>query len=213
LTHLSLEKCNITDDILKVILDLKPHNKDTEEDMDAKKKPGLHRLRIMYADNPDSRAQGSLSVLRSVGTEEEPEEQFTGLVLTLKVLNLNKNQISDTGALMLRDFVKCSKRIEGLQIHWNKIRAKGSIALAKVIKHCHTIIWLDVAFNAFSQGSIRKVKVKENDDEKEVLADKRHQLNKYECTEAAWKWKKAFSKNYSLMHVDMSFNGFSVEDS
>ena len=41
LTHLSLEKCNITDDILKVILDLKPHNKDTDDDTDGRKKPGL----------------------------------------------------------------------------------------------------------------------------------------------------------------------------
>ena len=74
-------------------------------------------------------------------------------------------------------------------------------------------MYLDVSFNAFSQGTMRRVRVKENeDDAKEIPAANKHALNKYESSEVAWKWRKAFMKNYSLMHVDISNNGFCSED-
>ena len=138
---------------------------------------------------------------------------MSGLVKHLKVINLGQNQLTDTGAFTLAEFVKNSQCLEGIQIHWNKIRCKGSIALAKVVKKCQTLLYLDVSFNAFSQGTTRRVRVKENDeDAQEIVPGRKHQLQKYECSEVAWKWRKAFMNNYSLMHVDISNNGFCSED-
>ena len=98
--------------------------------------------------------------------DEEPDDtvKLSGLVLSIKVLNLSKNNITDTGALVMSEFISNAPHIEGLQINWNKIRAKGSIALAKVIKKSHTILNLDVSFNSFAHGALRKACVKDSEE-------------------------------------------------
>ena len=45
-----------------------------------------------------------------------------------------------------------------LLLHWNRIRGKGSVALAQGIKHNNTLLILDASFNAFGSSSLKKRK-------------------------------------------------------
>ena len=75
---------------------------------------------------------------------------------------------------------------------------------------------LDLSFNSLGGvggGATRRVCVaKDPKKEFEVGIDFRHQLDKFECSEPAWKWRKTFMRNITMMHVDISFNGFTAED-
>ena len=42
--------------------------------------------------------------------------------------------------------------------------------------------------------------------------DQRHPINKLECAVSAWKWRKTLMKNFTLMHLDISFNSFTDQD-
>ena len=49
--------------------------------------------------------------------------------------------------------------METLLLHWNKIRGKGALALAKAIKYNESIEILDLSFNSFGgvgAGSSRR---------------------------------------------------------
>lgn len=73
--------------------------------------------------------------------DEEPAPVFilSGLIKTIKQFNVSKNQISDAGAKIIASFIDKSENLETLQVHWNKIRAKGAMSLAKSIKTNRTI--------------------------------------------------------------------------
>ena len=103
--------------------------------------------------------------------------------------------------------------METLLLHWNQIRSKGALALAKAIKNSNLIKILDLSFNSMGSGCIRRAII--NTDlkrEEEVVLEQRHKLKDFECSESAWKWRKTFLKNRSLLHVDIGFNGFTPED-
>ena len=53
---------------------------------------------------------------------------------TLKVLNLSQNSLQDKGAFVVAEFIRKTRCLGTLQLHWNKIRAAGSIELANAIK-------------------------------------------------------------------------------
>ena len=91
---------------------------------------------------------------------------------------------------MISRFIETSAILETLQLHWNKIRAKGAIMLAKAVKKNRTLKILDLSFNSFGSGAIRKVVVTtDQKKEEEVSPDWRHLLDKFECVESAWKWR------------------------
>ena len=54
--------------------------------------------------------------------------------------------------------------------------------------------------------------MKENEEESTVDQHMKHQLAKYECSEVAWKWRKAFMNSLNLIHVDISNNGLASVD-
>ena len=45
-----------------------------------------------------------------------------------------------------------------LLLHWNRIRGKGSAALAKGIKHNNSLLILDASFNAFGSCPLKRRK-------------------------------------------------------
>ena len=110
-------------------------------------------------------------------------------------------------------FINKSKKIETLQLHWNQIRAQGSMYIAKAIKSNRTVKILDVSFNSFGSGVMRRAMISDDlKKEEDVEIDLRHNKKKFECTQSAWKWRKTFMKNFTLLHADISFNGFTGED-
>ena len=85
--------------------------------------------------------------------------------------------------------------------------------LAKSIKTNRTIRILDISFNSFGSGAIKRAIVEDNlKMEEDVQAEQRHALTKIECATSAWKWRKTLMKNFTLLHLDISFNGFSDHD-
>jgi hypothetical protein len=71
--------------------------------------------------------------------------------------------------------------------------------IASQVKQSRTLKVLDLSFNCAGEAS-RKVKVRQPD--KTV----------FECSEAAWRWRKAVQRNRSLLHLDISHNGFTKVD-
>ena len=45
-----------------------------------------------------------------------------------------------------------------LILHWNKIRGKGAVSLAKGVKHNHSLLILDASFNAFGSCPLKRRK-------------------------------------------------------
>ena len=126
------------------------------------------------------------------------------------MFNASKNRISDSGASFIARFIEKSQKLETLLLHWNKIRVKGAIFLAKSLKNNKVIKVLDLSFNSFgsSGGARRAIVASDLKKEEDVANEQQHQLEKFECSESAWKLRKTFMKNMTLMHVDLSFNGF-----
>ena len=114
LAHLTVEKCNINDKILHILLD-----------------PDPMKLNLI----PSAKTDEKTNLEKKVIEFDEPEEfQLSGMILTLKLFNASKNRISDIGAFTVAKFIEKSEFLETLLLHWNKIRAKGAIALAKSLK-------------------------------------------------------------------------------
>jgi len=102
---------------------------------------------------------------------------------TVTSLNLSKCSITDTGASHLACLISSSNTLRVLLLHWNKIRSKGACSLAKAMRSTHSLQIFDSSFNAFGSNRV-----------------------------AAKKWAKTFKVNVSLIHVDLSFNQFKVDD-
>ena len=61
-------------------------------------------------------------------------------IKTVKALNLSKNSITDTGAPHVAEMLNNSWTVlTSLIIHWNQIRGKGAIILAKMLKKNMTL--------------------------------------------------------------------------
>ena len=71
-----------------------------------------------------------------------------------------------------------SERLQTLQLHWNKIRAKGAIALARALKLNKTVQILDLSFNSFGGvgggASRRACVIADEKKEEDVAAVLRH---------------------------------------
>jgi Leucine Rich repeat len=59
---------------------------------------------------------------------------------TIQALNLSKCEITDLGATFLAEIIDTpGLQLRSLLLHWNKIRVKGSLALAKSVKRNNTL--------------------------------------------------------------------------
>lgn len=163
---------------------------------------------------------------------------LTGLVVTLKYLNISRNKITDNGVKYLQNFLMCTRDLVTLLAHWNLIRTPGAIMIARQLKLNKSLRVLDISFNCMGNGLMRKVYVKRPEPEKkdkdkltltmtamkETSTSKfslpvespkkipKEKLLNFECTEAAWKWRKTLMKNMSMLHLDISHNQFKPED-
>ena len=97
-------------------------------------------------------------------------------VLWIQVLNLSKCNITDVGALHIAEILDTpGLNLRTLLLHWNLIKGKGSIAIAKVMKRNTTLQILDASFNAFGSGQLRQ---KKNIPRKGSLSARKRSLSK-----------------------------------
>lgn len=97
-------------------------------------------------------------------------------VLWIQVLNLSKCNITDVGALHIAEILDTpGLNLRTLLLHWNLIKGKGSIAIAKVMKRNTTLQILDASFNAFGSGQLRP---KKNIPRKGSLSARKRSLSK-----------------------------------
>ena len=146
LQYLSICNCNIGDETIFLILDT---------DAMQLNKP----VEVINYGNVSKGPKGKFKTPVKKRKRDEMEEPrlVSGLITTLKLLNVSKNRITDAGAQQIATFLKESECMETLQVHWNKIRGKGSIVLSKAVKTSRSLRVLDVSFNSFASGAIRKV--------------------------------------------------------
>ena len=92
--------------------------------------------------------------------------------------------MTDAGAKILASFIEKTELLETVQLHWNKIRSKGAIDLAKALKGNKTVKVLDLSFNSMGSGSIRRAIIQDDiKKEEDVAAEFRHQTrDKFECS-------------------------------
>jgi len=70
---------------------------------------------------------------------------------------LSKNKITDAGAVYVSEVVGFDgSQLVSLLIHWNKIRSKGAINLAKAIRSNYTLQIFDASFNSFGTGNLKE---------------------------------------------------------
>lgn len=73
----------------------------------------------------------------------------------IQFLNLSKCGITDVGAISLAEVIDTpGLSLRTLLIHWNQIRNKGSIVLAKAVKKNTVLQIFDASFNAFGSGPL-----------------------------------------------------------
>ena len=99
-------------------------------------------------------------------------------------LNLSKNDLQ--GNKKLCKFVKLSKSIQKLDLHWNNIRGEGARQLCKAVGSNNSLKVLDLSWNALSSPP-----------EDNACRHLSKSLEKHPC----------------LFHLDLSHNGLSVKDS
>ena len=88
---------------------------------------------------------------------------------------MSKNLVADAGVKILASFIEKTELLETVQLHWNKIRSKGAIDLAKALKGNKTVKVLDLSFNSMGSGSIRRAIVQDDIKKAEdVAAEFRH---------------------------------------
>jgi len=75
------------------------------------------------------------------------------------VLNLSKCGVTDYGAQAISEMLQESgMSLRTLLLHWNRIRGKGAVSLAKGVKHNNSLLILDASFNAFGSSSLKRKK-------------------------------------------------------
>ncbi len=75
------------------------------------------------------------------------------------MLNLSKCGITDYGAQSLSELLmEPGMQLRTLLLHWNRIRGKGAIAIARGIKQNNSLLILDASFNAFGSSQLKRKK-------------------------------------------------------
>lgn len=118
-------------------------------------------------------------------------------LLTIKNLNLSKNNITCLGAQILSDFQGTS-----LLLHWNKIRGKGAISLFKSYKKNKILKELDLSFNSIASIDQLISSTKKLNEETGLKVS----VSIAEIPKSIYKLGKFLSGNKTLEHLDLSQN-------
>lgn len=88
------------------------------------------------------------------------------------MLNFSRCHIGDPGAYHIaRVLISRYINLKCLVIHWNNIKEKGSIALAKAIKYNRILQIFDASFNCFGHSVLKRRRIKEEvvEDDEELI--------------------------------------------
>lgn len=100
-------------------------------------------------------------------------------------LSLAKNNISDQAAQALGVMIEKNNKIKILDLHWNRIRTAGAVEFFNGLKKNDTLKQLDLSWNSMGRDS---------------------------SLEIARAMGDAFSTNTQLVHLDISYNHFTIEE-
>lgn len=98
-------------------------------------------------------------------------------------LSLAKNNISDSAAEALGLMIEKNNKIKILDLHWNRIRGAGAVAFFNGLQRNNTLKQLDLSWNAMGRE------------------------DSLEVTKAMG---EALNTNTKLMHLDISYNHFTI---
>ena len=126
----------------------------------------------------------------------------------IRKLSLSKNQLGNLACIFLGVFIQKNPTLEELYLHWNCIRSQGGAELFRQLGKNDTLKVLDLSFNSMGNLDVETKQVDE--DHSELLRKKKEQMKNYkkECSKEISK----YLQNSSLLHLDISYNNFSVED-
>jgi len=100
-------------------------------------------------------------------------ELLCDMICSLKsftTLNFSRCHIGDAGAYHIaRVLISRYINLKCLMLHWNNIKEKGSIALAKAIKYNRTLQVFDASFNCFGHSVLKRRRIKEEVLEEEEI--------------------------------------------
>lgn len=103
---------------------------------------------------------------------------------TLTMLNLSKNSLTNLTARALKEVLLVNNTVIKIDLHWNKITGAGGLMVFEGLESNNSIQELDFSWNSIG--------------------------NSLEVSE---KIAKILSKQQSLLHLDFSFNYFTIEES
>jgi Ran GTPase-activating protein (RanGAP) involved in mRNA processing and transport len=104
---------------------------------------------------------------------------------SISKLSLAKNNISDKAAQALGTMIERNNKIKILDLQWNKIRASGAVAFFFGLKKNNTIQQLDLSWNS---------------------------MGREDSIEIAQSMSDALMSNTKLVHLDISYNNFTLEE-
>mmetsp|Transcript_20380 Transcript_20380/g.19356 ORF Transcript_20380/g.19356 Transcript_20380/m.19356 type:complete len:446 (-) Transcript_20380:931-2268(-) len=143
----------------------------------------------------------------------------------LSLLNLRHNKITCTGAKSLAEMLQYNTSVSVLFLGWNKIAFRGATALAEVLRdNSNTKVQiLDLAHNSIGSSlqknynHISQMSPKCGspvDSKNEILISRnpflQRQLKKQQdaIQHVSQTFKEMFQTNKTLVHLDLSYNGF-----
>jgi Ran GTPase-activating protein (RanGAP) involved in mRNA processing and transport len=87
---------------------------------------------------------------------------------SLTIVNFSRCTIGDPGAYQLaKVLISRYLNLRCLMLHWNNIKERGSIALAKALKYNRTLQIFDASFNCFGHSILKRKRIKEEEELKE----------------------------------------------
>ncbi len=107
-------------------------------------------------------------------------------IKSLLKLNLSENNITQNSCLLLQQLLIENDYIDELYLHWNQINGDGGVLIAQGLELNESLKVVDLSWNALGSTS-------------------------RECAKAFGKVLK--KKNKLLLHMDLSFNKFSLAES
>ena len=142
----------------------------------------------------------------------------------LQELSLAQNEISDSGAQKISQFLDASgNSLSVLNLHWNKIKFKGGLRLAEVIENNNKLKILDLSWNLMGQWSpqhygrmsVANILKTLKNQPQQSAGEAYQKLNEQETIqmeESIGKtWGRALKNNKALVHLDLSNNMFSEQ--
>lgn len=104
----------------------------------------------------------------------------------LKYLNLSKNKLSQEICESLKEYLVENEYLDELYLHWNEIRSKGFSLIGEAMMENNNLKVLDLSYNGIGENSKEGCEI----------------------------WAKVFKRKpdvLALLHLDFSYNSFTVE--